>query len=222
MIDIHTHILPCYDDGSRSIEISRKLLEQEIANGVSTVVLTPHQNKDNCDRKEINRRFNEFKEAVSDMPISLLLGSEVYYDDTLVPRLKNGDYMPIDGSKYLLVEFSTKMETPIADIVYDITMVGYTPIIAHIERYNYLTKQDIFEIRANGALIQVNARSFSNRNCMKLIKLLLKNEMLDFIASDCHNESVRNVEFEAAKKFISKKFKKQYDKFFVDNFNFHN
>ena len=113
------------------------------------------------------------------------------------------------------------METPIADIVYDIRVLGYTPIIAHIERYPYLTKEDIFEIRANGALIQVNSRTFGNRKSHKLLKLLLKNEMLDFIASDCHNLRERNVDFTEAKNFIQKKFKKQYNKFFVDIFDFH-
>ena len=58
MIDIHTHILPHVDDGSDSIDTSLYLLNQEIKEGINKVILTPHQNKQNLDKKGLIEKYN--------------------------------------------------------------------------------------------------------------------------------------------------------------------
>lgn len=219
MIDIHTHIIPGFDDGSVSLEMTRTLLLEHLANGVSTVVATPHQNKIHKDKEKLIGLFSKLKEDVKDIPIKLLLGSEIYYYDGLIEDLKNNCILTMAGSKYVLVEFSTRIETNISDIVYDITIAGFKPIIAHIERYDYLTTNDYLDIKANGALIQVNAHSFEHKEYKKSVAYLLKNELVDFVASDCHNTTSRNVDFSQAKKIIQKKYKNQYDKLFVNDFD---
>ena len=77
--------------------------------------------------------------------------------------------------------------------------------------------QGAFNIRENGGLIQVNAHAFSQRPCRKLLKFLLRNDMLDFVASDCHRAEGRNVDFTAAKAYVRKRFPNQYEKLFGDN-----
>lgn len=221
MIDIHTHIIPQFDDGSKSLEMTRTMLKQHIENGVDIVVATPHQNIRNLNKAIIIEKFNELVNNVKDLPIKLLLGSEIYYYENLIADLKSGKHLTINESKYLLIEFSTINETNIVDIVYDLRMAGYIPIIAHIERYQYLTWQNYLEIKNGGALIQVNAKSFMKKEYLKIIKFLLKNDLIDFIASDCHNDSIRNVDFDYAKKFVLKKYKSSYAKLFNNsNFNF--
>ena len=220
MIDIHTHILPNVDDGSPSFEVSRGLIEEEIKGGIKTVVLTPHQNKEYCCKDLMIEKFNKFKEDINDYDINLLLGCEIYYHDGCVKWIKEGKYLTIDNSKYVLIEFSTKMDTPIADIVYDLKVAGFKPIVAHIERYSYLDKKDYLDIKANGALIQINAKSFSNKLTLKRVKTLMKLELVDFIASDCHNLEHRNVNFDFARHYVMKKYKNQYDRLFNKDFNF--
>ena len=218
MLDIHTHILPNVDDGSKSLEESIELLRSEVNNGVTTVILTPHQNARIKTKNELIKRFLEFKKEIDF--IDLYLGSEIYYYDDLIADLVNDRVLTINNSKYVLVEFSTRTETNIADIVYEIVLKGYKPIIAHIERYPYLTLENYLAIKNNGGLIQINASSYEDKYFKKKTKILLKNKLVDFVASDCHNTKTRNVDFSNIKKVVEKKYKDQYDHIFNDEFIF--
>ena len=117
LIDMHTHILPNVDDGAKSIDISRALLMKEIEEGVSKVILTPHQNKNNLNKEFILDAYNKFKESVKDLDIELSLGSEVYYYDGFKNDLLNGKIISMDNSKYILLEFSTSIDENIPDIL---------------------------------------------------------------------------------------------------------
>ena len=219
MIDIHTHILYGVDDGSENLETSKLLIEEEIKNNVDIVILTPHQNQESKNKDELINRFESFKKEFSDYNISFYLGSEIYYYSNMIDDLKDGKLLTINNSKYVLVEFSTEIETDITNIVYDLKINGYIPIIAHIERYPYLDLKSYDEIKKNGGLIQINSKSFERKIYNKKLKYLLKKDLVDFISSDCHNAK-RNCDFEYAKKYIAKKFKNKYEKFFNNKFIF--
>lgn len=213
MVDMHTHILYGVDDGSDSKEISNYLLNQAKENGIDKIVLTPHQNEELKRSDELIERFNSFKEEFKDFNIDFYLGSEIYYYQGMINDLDNKELLTMNNSKYVLVEFSTRMETDIASIIYDLKVRGYNPIVAHIERYHYLKLEDYDEIKKSGALIQVNSKSFLNKAYKKQLKYLLKNKLIDFISSDCHNKT-RDLDFADTKKLISKKYKDLYDKLF--------
>ena len=213
MTDMHTHILYGVDDGADSREISNYLLTQARQNGIERIVLTPHQNEELKRSEELKERFKIFKEEFKDFNIEFYLGSEIYYYDSMIKDLDNKELLTINDTKYILVEFSTRMETDIASIIYDLIVRGYKPIVAHIERYHYLELKDYDDIKKNGALIQVNSKSFLNKAYKKQLKYLLKNKLIDFISSDCHNKT-RDLDFTDSKKLISKKYKDQYDKLF--------
>ena len=215
MGDIHCHILPGVDDGAKDYDHSLELLNQEIENENKYVVLTPHQSQDNITKADLIKAFLEFKKNV-DLDISLYLGAEVYYYDGLIEDLKKDRILTLNNTKYVLIEFSTRVDTPISDIVYEISLIGYVPIIAHIERYSYLKFEDICDIVKNGGLIQVNSSSFKNRLYKKLFKNLFKNHLVSFIASDCHDANKRPCDFKEAKKYIMKKYKDQYKRLFED------
>ena len=220
MIDIHTHILPNVDDGADSIDLAIYLLKQEIKEGVTKVVFTPHQTKQTLDKEGLIKKFNEFKELTKDLPLELYLGSEVYYYSGIKEDLDNNKVLTLNDSKYVLIEFSTRVEYNIKDLLYDLSIKGYKPIIAHIERYDYLTYDDYFEI-SKYALIQVNSKSFFQRSYKKICKFLLKNSLISFVASDCHDK-FRDVSFHATKKLIKRKNKELYTKVFESDFDFLN
>ena len=215
MVDIHTHILYGVDDGSDSKEVSKYLLDQAKANNITKILLTPHQNEETNNIEELKSKFDSFKEEFKDYGIEFYLGSEIYYYDKMLDDLDNNKLLTLNNTKYVLLEFSTLIETDIKGIVYDTFMRGYNPIIAHIERYTYLKLEDYYEIKGQGALIQVNSKSFLNKAYKKQLKYLLKNNLIDFISSDCHAKN-RDIDFVEAKALISKKYPNQYDRLFND------
>lgn len=219
MIDMHTHILPNVDDGAKSIDISFKLLEEEIKEKITTVYLTPHQNKNNLCKDNLIKQFNIFKEQALNYPIELKLGSEVYYYEGFKRDLLDGKILTMDDSKYVLLEFSTRIEENIVDILYDLSLTGYKIILAHIERYPYLKCSDYDEIHKY-AKIQINSKSLLSKEYKKQMKYLLKNDLIDFMASDCHDLDRRNVEFIEELKYLEKKYKNTYLKVTKD-YNFH-
>ena len=218
MIDIHTHILPNVDDGSKSLEESIELLKSEVENGVNKVILTPHQNARIKTKDELINKFIEFKKEINF--IDIYLGSEIYYYENIIDDLINNNVLTINNTKYVLIEFSTKTETNIADIIYEIVLRGFKPIVAHIERYPYLKLEDYLAIKQNGGLIQINASAIDDKYYKKRVKILLKNRLIDFVASDCHNIKSRNVDFNKIKKLIENKYNDQFDHIFNDDFIF--
>ena len=213
MIDIHCHILPNVDDGAKSIESSKKLLNDEIKNNNEYVILTPHQNKENLNKEMLVNQFEEFNKQI-DLNVKLMLGCELYYYEGMEKDLKDGKILTLNNSKYVLVEFSTRSETKVSDVVYEISSYGFVPIVAHVERYPYLKNDDYLDIVKNGGLIQINSRCFTTKEYKKKLKFLLKNKLVSFIASDCHDENKRPCDFEKAKTIIKKKYKDQYTKLF--------
>lgn len=213
MTDIHTHILYGVDDGSDSKETSIYLLQEAKDAGIDKILLTPHQNEEMIRSDELKSRFESFKEEFKSFGIDFYLGSEIYYYSNMINNLDDNKLLTLNNTKYVLVEFSTIVKTEIANIIYDLNVKGYKPIVAHIERYTYLTFDDYNEIKSNGGLIQVNSRSFENKSYKKILKYLLKNKMIDYISSDCHNQR-RDISFDSSLKLIEKKYKDQYDKLF--------
>ena len=214
MIDIHNHILYGVDDGSKDLEMSLAMLKEEMDNGVSLIYLTPHQNKNTLTGTILRDRYQSFLSEVKEKGIDMdiRLGAEIYYYPGLKQDLISGKALTMDDSKYVLVEFSTRTETNISEIIYELSVAGYKPIVAHIERYPYLKKSDYFDIKDAGALIQINAGSFSHFSMRGIIKYLLKNDLVDYVASDAHDPIKRKVDFSFVHTYIKKKYPSLYTK----------
>ena len=214
MIDIHNHILYGVDDGSKDLDMSLAMLKEEMEQGVTTIYLTPHQNQQTLTGPLLKERYQSFLEELKEKGIDmdLRLGAEIYYYPGLKQDLLSGKALTMDESKYVLVEFSTRTETNVSEIVYELVMAGFTPIIAHIERYPYLKKEDYFDIKEAGGLIQINSGSFSHFSSRGLIKYLLKNDLVDYVATDAHDNSRRKVDFSFVHSYIKKKYPELYTK----------
>ena len=149
MIDVHTHILPLVDDGSFDVNHSISMLKECVNQGITDVILTPHYRKMyKKTPEEIKVEFENFKDLVKDkLPINLYLGQEFYIDNNYKTNIKNGRALAINGTKYLLIEFEYINDVEMADIVYEVKMLGYIPIIAHFERYFDSDLSKAFEIK---------------------------------------------------------------------------
>ena len=197
MIDIHSHFLHCVDDGSSSIEDSLLILKQELSYGISDVILTPHfrQGMFESSIETIKKRFEELKARISseNINLNLYLGQEVYIQSINHFRSlfgkPNAQIINMNDTNYALLEFSYTEYIDILEIVHLAKVYKLIPIIAHVERYKYLGIEDIYSIKVNGGLIQINASSIVGDDgikAKKFVKKLITNNLVDFVASDMH------------------------------------
>ena len=192
MIDIHSHFLPYVDDGSPSAEISLAMLKTAAGQGVTDIICTPHYRGNYKPEKEglikDFKKFCELKDAAN-IGVELYLGEEVFYNARLFGDIKTAPFSTLAGGKYVLTEFSPEAVTGVYDAALSVLSQGYIPVIAHIERCVRLSEDYIADVRALGALIQVNACSFAGREKKffgKRVYSLFSEGLVDLVASDFH------------------------------------
>ncbi len=197
MIDIHTHILPGVDDGAQTLPQALALIRRAYEDGVRALILTPHYR--GRFRENTADRLRETLESLrpaaeeSGVPMELYLGSEVHYQSGVMDLVSEGRVLSMAGSDYVLLEFRPDAAPSQVRIgVNEAESRGYTPIIAHAERYDCFRRQPslAYEMRELGALIQLNAASVTGENGFFVKRYcagLLKEELVHFIASDAHN-----------------------------------
>jgi len=139
-IDIHSHILPGIDDGSKSMEETIRMLHIAAEEKITTIIATPHYEAggDNPSVEYLKDVLNQVQQEAYKVnkDFRLFLGNELYYSESIVEDLKSGKALTLAGSRYVLVEFSytvdfRTMYRGINNIIYN----GYIPILAHAERY---------------------------------------------------------------------------------------
>ena len=221
MIDIHTHVLPFVDDGSATIEKSLQMLKGSVLQGVTDVILTPHCRAHyNETPQSLKNSFDDFVKIVTEngIKVNLYLGQEIFINKHIKEKLQNGEHLTLNGSKYILLE-PDYVECEVTEAVYELTRIGYIPIVAHVERFPYITEQDVVEIKELGGLIQVNASAlFCNdfRTDKKRVKRFLKAGLVDFVASDIHSN--RENYMQKAYKYVKSKYGINYaDAVFILN-----
>ena len=193
MIDIHTHVLPFVDDGSESLSKSLEMVKTASENGITDLFLTPHHSERTKTPKEIIEVFNKFKKEVENLniPINLYLGNEIFYETNTIERIKENKCLTMNGGKFVLIEFSTYHPIDVEEASYKLIRAGYVPIIAHVERYSYLTPENYHELKNMGALLQINAEAIVGklkRKRQNAVKYLFKHELVDFVSSDVHSD----------------------------------
>lgn len=230
MVDIHTHILYNIDDGSKSKEETIEMLKIAIKDGIKTIFATPHYiyGVNSYTANQLENRYNEIVQYIKEekLPLQLILGNEVFLDENIVDALITGDCHTLGDSNYVLTECynNAKIEF-IKPILYKMMLNNYKPIIAHVERLIHCQDdiEKIEELKDIGCLLQVNAGSITHsksRNDKKIIYKLLKDEKIDFIASDAHNTRSRKPGLKKAYTIVSKKFGQTLaDDVFINNPN---
>lgn len=220
MIDIHNHLIPNIDDGSDSLELSRKLLQDAIAEGISDVCITPHFMKHglySVRKRELLDLFEEFKKQTEDLNVNLYLGNELYIDRELDELLANDEICTMNDSRYVLIEFPFEnYRTDYDEYLYNVSL-QYQIIIAHPERYHYVQKDHDFVRRwtNEGYLLQSNSTSLLRNESKKVIYDLIEKGRLSFIASDAHN-MYRPLSLIEAYEMIRKKFSKETAELLMD------
>ena len=211
LIDFHTHILPGIDDGSKDVEMSVSMLKLLAKTGIDRAVLTPHfyANHDSPVHflEKRNRCVKKLSDAISDkdgLP-KISVGAEVYFFEG-ISDCEFLSEMAVDGTDCVMIEMPMKQwsDRNLQELVGIRQKQKLTPIIAHLDRYvKPFQGRKLFErILSLPVLVQVNASFFINRRTRKLALSLLKEGKIHLIGSDCHNESTRPPNVDAAMQII--------------------
>ena len=214
MVDIHNHVLFGVDDGAKSIEESLAMLKSAKSQGIDTVFATPHFYSFNTDiesyKSKVENNFNILKNsAVGDEFPEVFLGYEVhYFNDIYKSSLVKS--LSLNNSEYLLLELDHREITDkvISDIEELRWQLGLKPIIAHIERYRkYKGYSKLLSVLDHeNYFSQITADSLFMNPYKKPSLNLIKNNMVDFIASDAHNSTSRAFCLRKSYEFILNKF----------------
>jgi tyrosine-protein phosphatase YwqE len=189
MSDRHSHILYGVDDGVKTLEEALDILKYEEAAGIKEVWCTPHVMEDVPNTTEtLKARFGQLK-SIYDGPIVLNLAAEYMLDNLFEERLEAHDLLTMEDD-IVLVEAST-IAAP-----YDfkgtlgrIMSEGYRPLLAHPERYRYLTEKDYEVFMEMGISFQLNLASLTGyygESTARKAEWILKKGWYMAIGSDCH------------------------------------
>ena len=197
LYDMHTHILPAFDDGAKTVEDSISLIESLKKQGVYNICLTPHfyTNERSLERflEKRARAFERFKPFIPD-DVNIVLGTEVYMTSYL---FSNDDLSQITYGKsnYILTEFPYDMsfsERDMQQIYILLENHRLIPVIPHVERYpNLMDDPDkIRELKSLGVVIQSNIGNYTSKASFfkkrKLLKMI-DNGLIDILGSDTHS-----------------------------------
>lgn len=194
---MHSHLLPGIDDGSDSIETSLELIKGMRALGYRKLITTPHIMWDMYRNTPsiINRQLDIVRSAINKegIDIEINAAAEYFLDEHVEDLLKAKEpLLTLSGNK-VLVEFSLAFPAMnIKDILFEMQMQGYQPVIAHPERYIYLqgNKEFYDELRDAGCLFQLNLLSLGGhygKAVNELAHYLLKNDFYSLAGTDLHH-----------------------------------
>ena len=230
MIDIHCHILPEVDDGSRSLNESIEMAMIAKEQGIKKIVNTSHYHPDFRYKKgeELLKELNDFNNVLKEnmIDIEVLIGNEIYYTKDLIKQIDKLDFYTLNNSRYILIEFApTNFPSDLCNIVYELKEKNYIPVFAHVERYREVQENPdlIYEAIKAGAIIQVNSNSIlgkSGKTIEQVCDTLIKRNMVHVVGSDAHRSKRRTPIFLDAYKYVSDKYSKDYaDNIFIKNNN---
>jgi protein-tyrosine phosphatase len=189
--DCHCHILPGVDDGGETMDESLAILSRYEQLGVSEVWLTPHIMEDMPNTTaSLRQRFAEFTAAYKGA-VKLHLSAENMLDSVFRERFLTDDLLMWgkDGNRLLVETSYYKAPANFHDLLRSIKSKGFFPILAHPERYHYMSPSDYVELKKNGVEMQLNLFSLFGmygKQVKRNAEFLLEERLYDYVATDLH------------------------------------
>ena len=230
MIDMHCHIVPYTDDGAVDNEASLEMGRHAQELGYTDIICTSHYiihdiENDYTEYRENVEKLNKLFEE-NGINVKLHPGNEIFFTNGIVDLVKDKKVSSLNDTKYVLVEFplfNNTLPMNAFDEFNALQDAGYTPILAHPERYDFVSKgvECLIPLVESGVLLQSNIGSINGKygkNAQKNVKKMLKLNMVHFFGTDSHNTSVYKMQEKALKK-IKKTIKDEelIEKIFVEN-----
>jgi tyrosine-protein phosphatase YwqE len=197
-VDMHSHLIPGIDDGSKTMEESLKLIKRLSDYGLRKLITTPHIMSEYYKNTPeiISMGLEELRKAIKNegIPVEIAAAAEYYMDEIFLEKIKEGEKLLTFGDGYILVEtgFINKPQM-LLETLFQLEMSGYKPILAHPERYQYLIgdKSLVQDLVDRKILFQINLLSltgFYSKPVKDFAESLLERNLVKFLGTDCHNE----------------------------------
>ncbi|HAX73235.1 MAG TPA: capsular biosynthesis protein [Firmicutes bacterium] len=197
MIDTHCHILPGVDDGAKTMDECIEMAKIAASEGIHHIIATPHyiQHSDYLNKKQLEEVVCDVNEQLklNEVKLTISLGQEVFLTPDLPKLLKEEEITTLNESSYLLIEFPMN-DIPMyaEDVIYELKLMGITPIIAHPERYPKVIEDPniMHKFLTLGALSQVNVGSILGlfgEKVQETAYILMEHNMVHLSATDAHS-----------------------------------
>lgn len=195
-VDMHSHLIPGIDDGSKSMDETIAMLVKFESLGYRKLFTTPHIMSDYYRNTPeiILDGLEQVKKVAGELNLSIQLeaAAEYYFDESLIQRLRNKERLLTFGNQYVLFEFSFhSIPSHNEELFFELITQGYKPVLAHFERYMYYlgSVDKALEFREKGIHIQLNLNSLAGHygpEIKKQAEALIDAGAVDFAGSDCH------------------------------------
>jgi protein-tyrosine phosphatase len=204
--DMHSHLIPGIDDGAQTVEDSIMLIEKLREMGFKSLITTPHIKSDHFpnSKQTIGHGLQILKQALAEknIDIPVTAAAEYYIDEHFMDLLEQKELLTITGNE-VLVEISFMIEPArFHEILFQIQMAGYRPILAHPERYSFYhdKPESYIELKNRGCLLQLNTLALTGYYG-KIVKhtaeKCLKEGLYSYCGSDMHHikhaENLHNI-----------------------------
>lgn len=194
--DMHNHLIPGVDDGLSTLDETLTCLRQYAAWGIRRVVCTPHVSQDYHPNTagQLREAVKAVQQLIADeqLPIDLSVAAEYLLDEQFDELLRRDELLFFGPKQYVLIETGwAAAPRQLDQWVFDLQRKGYTPVLAHPERYRYYQSEPYLlkQLREQGCLLQLNLMSLAGRygqKAQKLAQELLREQSISFIGSDLH------------------------------------
>lgn len=228
LIDLHSHLLPNIDDGSKSLRASIRMAKEAVDSGIKAALMTPHHmNGQYVNHKDdVIRLTSEFQKHLdkNDIGLQVFPSQEVRINGGLLQALDDDDILFADESnRYLLLEFpDDDVPTYSKDMIFQIMQRGITVEIAHPERNTKImsTPSILFDLIEAGAVAQVTASSYVGtfgKKVEKFAEEIIKHNLAHVFVSDAHDLPNRDYEMAEAMAKLEKQLGRDYQELFETN-----
>jgi protein-tyrosine phosphatase len=198
-IDIHSHLLPGIDDGAKDLDASIALIEKMSSYGIKSFITTPHilgdvyPNTPEIIKSKLLTVKNELlKRDITD--ISIDAAAEYMMDEQFSEMIEKDEELLTLKDNHILVEMSY-FSAPfnLYEILFQLQLKGYKPVLAHPERYNYYHTdfKSYYKLKQAGCLFQLNLLSLTDyygKGVQKTAEKILKENLYDFVGTDTHHQ----------------------------------
>jgi len=192
---MHSHLIPGIDDGVRTKEESFAVIDNFLEMGYQKIITTPHimtdyfGNTNESVTVAYEKFIIELQEAGYDFKFEC--AAEYYLDENFYSALTEKKKILTFGERHFLFETNVVSEPlHIKDFIFSATSQGYKPILAHPERYQYMTLEKAEDLRDRGVLLQINLLSligYYGPPIQKIAEKLIHKGWVDLLGTDCHN-----------------------------------
>jgi protein-tyrosine phosphatase len=219
-------MLPGIDDGPVSFEEALEMVKVSYDNGIRHIAMTSHLNHplDFSGEDDYDGVLCDFKKLVYEKypDLNIYKGAEVYISRNMLSEMDKINIRTINDTKYVLVEFARNIRFIEMDMAaHELKILGYTPVIAHVEEYHELREKydEIRQLKDDGVVIQCNSGDFKkNSRYSRCVRELLKRNLVDIVASDCHNMDKRPPGLMKTYEFVKRKYGMETaERIFIEN-----